>query len=82
MRDYLFNETGSQNVETVNIYANWENFKTALRTVYGELDKERITELQLQKFIQGRSAADYSAKFQRLAIKIQWNDEALIVGFY
>ena len=82
MRDYLLNETGSQDAETVGIYANWENFEAALRTVYGELDEERTAELQLQKLTQGGSAADYSAKFQRLATKTQWNDEALVAGFY
>ena len=45
MQDYLFNETGSQNTETVDIYANWENFKITLRTVYGELDEKRTAEL-------------------------------------
>ena len=47
MRDYLFNKTGSQDAETVNIYINWENFKTVLRIIYGKLDEERIIKLQL-----------------------------------
>ena len=47
MRDYLFYEIGSQDIKTVVIYVNWENFKTALRIVYRELDEERIVELQL-----------------------------------
>ena len=29
----------------IGIYVNWENFEAALRTVYEELDKERIVEL-------------------------------------
>ena len=71
MWDYLFNKTKSQNAETIDIYINWENFEAVLRTVYGELDEERIAELQLQKFIQGKLTADYSTKFQRLTIKTQ-----------
>ena len=47
MWDYLFNEIGSQNVKMVGIYVNWENFKMALRTVYGELNKEKTIKLQL-----------------------------------
>ena len=45
MQDYLLNETGSQNVEMVDIYVNWENFEAALKTVYGELNKERTVKL-------------------------------------
>ena len=51
MQDYLFNKTESQDTKTINIYVNWENFETALKTIYGELDKERTAKLQLQKFI-------------------------------
>ena len=47
MRDYLLNKTGSQDTEIIDIYINWENFETALRTIYGELDKKRIIKLQL-----------------------------------
>ena len=47
MRDYLFHKIGSQDMETVVIYTNWENFKMALRTIYRELNEERIVKLQL-----------------------------------
>ena len=70
MRDYLFHKTGSQDLKMVAIYINWENFEMALRTVYKKLDKKRTAELQLQRLIQSGSTADYSTRFQRLAIKI------------
>ena len=45
MQDYLLNETESQDAEIIDIYINWENFKTAFRTIYGELNKKKITKL-------------------------------------
>ena len=45
MWNYLFNKIGSQDIKTVDIYINWENFEAALRIVYGELDKERTAKL-------------------------------------
>ena len=34
-------------MEIIGIYINWENFEIALKTIYGELNKERTTKLQL-----------------------------------
>ena len=45
MQDYLFNKIKSQDVKTINIYINQENFKTVLKTVYGELNEKRIIKL-------------------------------------
>ena len=59
-----------------------KNFKTAMRKMFGILDKEKDMEQKLQVLRQTGSASEFTAKFQQLAVRTQWGDSALTVLFY
>ena len=57
-------------------------FKTAMRKMFGILNKERDAEQKLQALRQTGSASEFTAKFQQLAVRTQWGDSALTALFY
>ena len=59
-----------------------KTFKTAMRKMFGILDKERDAEQKLQALRQTRSASEFTAKFQQLAVRTQWGDSTLTALFY
>ena len=59
-----------------------KTFKTAMRKMFGILDKERDTEQKLQALRQTGSASEFAVKFQQLVVRIQWGDSALTALFY
>ncbi|KAG9017550.1 hypothetical protein FRB90_000801, partial [Tulasnella sp. 427] len=57
---------------------NWAAFQQAFDLNFGEHDTEGKSEQRIHELKQTRSAADYTSKFNNLAVWIQWNDQALI----
>ena len=48
MKDYLTNLSKNQDPDIINIYSSWANYETALHSIFGKLNEERITEQKLQ----------------------------------
>ena len=59
-----------------------KTFKTAMRKMFGILDKKKDAERKLQALQQTGSALEFTAKFQQLAVRTQWGDSALTALFY
>ncbi|KAG9008147.1 hypothetical protein FRB90_009046, partial [Tulasnella sp. 427] len=57
---------------------NWAAFVYAFDLNFGEHDTEGRSKQKIHELKQTRSAADYTSEFNNLAVRIQWNDQALI----
>ena len=64
---FLNNEPDKRDNDTVEVTQNYSNFKNKLRQVFGNFDKEHLTERSMQSLRQTGSAAKYASKFQQLA---------------
>ncbi|KAF4339823.1 gag poly [Fusarium beomiforme] len=84
LRDFLENEDNEalQDQETINIFADWNNFEIALKDNFGVVNEERQAAADIMKLRQDKSCAAYSAKFRQLAAKTQWDDDALMEIYY
>ncbi|KAF4426104.1 gag polyprotein, partial [Fusarium austroafricanum] len=82
--DYLTYEHNevAQEQETQNIFADWDNFETALKDNFGMVNEERQAATKLIALRQDKSCAAYSARFRQLAAKTQWDDDALMEIYY
>ena len=84
LRDYLDNQADPKKQEdnTRQVMESLKTFKTAMRKMFGILDKERDVEQKLQALWQTGSASEFTVKFQQLAVRTQWGDSALTALFY
>jgi hypothetical protein len=84
LRDFLENEDNEnlQDQETQNIFTSWDNFEQALKDNFRVINKERQAAAELIALRQLKSCATYSTKFQQLAAKTEWDNEALIEIYY
>ena len=84
LRDYLDNQADPKEQEdnTRRVMGSLKTFKTAMRKMFGILDKEKDAERKLQALQQTGSASEFTAKFQQLAVRTQWGDSALTALFY
>jgi hypothetical protein len=71
LRDYLKNNEIIQDQETVNIFANWRNFESALKDNFRVVNEEQQAAAEIIVLKQTHSCAAYSAKFRQLASKTQ-----------
>jgi hypothetical protein len=67
---------------TKKIMDSYDGFEKALKQHFGNIDQERIAEKQIRALKQAKSASNYTAEFQVFAMKINWNDEALMAQYY
>lgn len=63
------------------IIVNFNNFKAAIRRVFGISNEKETAIRVIQHLQQKTSAADYAAKFQEYASITEWDDDALMVMF-
>ena len=82
IRDFLDNEEHHQDQETANIFAEWDNFETALKDTFGMVNEERQAAAQIHQVKQIKSAAAYAIAFRRIAAKLEWDDDVLMEIFY
>ena len=82
LTDFLNNEPDERDNNTIEVNQNYSNFKNKLRQVFGNFDKEHLTERRMQSLRQTGSAADYASKFQQLAAQTQWGAVTLVAQFY
>lgn len=82
LRDFLDETPEDRNESTDRVFASYKTFKDQLFQTFGEIDKERTAEQQLQMLCQTGSAADYSAKFQQYSAQTEWDEAALTARFY
>lgn len=82
MRDFLNNDEASQDQDTVNIFADWENFEEAIKDTFGMVNEERQAATKIHKIKQIRSTAAYAIAFRQVASKLEWDDDVLMEIFY
>jgi hypothetical protein len=62
--------------------ATWESFIAAMKSTFGELDKEIAATSKIRKLRQNlTSTSQYATTFQHLAADLQWNESALMAQF-
>ncbi|KAF4470627.1 gag poly, partial [Fusarium albosuccineum] len=81
-KDFLENEELTQDQETINIFASWDNFEVALKEAFGAPNEERQAATRLYELTQTRSCAAYSAMFRQIASRLEWDDDALMDTYY
>lgn len=82
LRDYVTFPEDKRDDDTKEIFADYVLFEKRLRNTFGNPDEQRTAERQLLGLRQSGSTGRYSIEFQRIAAKLDWNDEALMVQFY
>ena len=82
IRSFLDDPEEEQEEFTQQIFHSWTNFCIGIRTVYGDIDEKRTAARKLRELTQTGSVADYASKFQQLAFRTDWNDEAKTNEFY
>ena len=64
------------------MFASFNRFRSEIRMVFGDINREHTVECDLIKLRQIKSAADYTAHFTRLSAATNWEDAALTVMYY
>lgn len=82
LKDFLDNDEADQDQDTVNLFADWENFEVALKDTFGMVNEERQAAAKIHTLKQIRSAAAYAIALRRVASKLDWEDEVLMEIFY
>ncbi|SLM33436.1 gag protein [Lasallia pustulata] len=84
IQEYTNNEDNpSQAEESIRpMFASFNRFRSDIRIVFGDINRERTAERNLLKLRQTKSAVDYTAHFTRLSAAINWEDAALTAIFY
>ena len=84
LQEYTDNEDDLSQAEesTRRMFASFTRFKSEIRMMFGDIDRERTAERDLLKLRQTKSAADYTAHFTRLSAATNWEDAALTAIFY
>lgn len=77
------NETPfARKVLTVEIFTTWQTYWDACHRMWGDIDKERSAERNLQALRQTKSAVEYANKFAQYVVRADWSDKALLVQYY
>lgn len=76
LRKYLDDEEDED-----NLFADFDNFKTEIRRIFGTSNEEQTAERNIQHLVQRTSASDYAARFQEQANLTEWDDAALMTMF-
>ena len=83
LRDYLENDKKANRRDDTNeMFGDFDVFAKNLRDTFGNPDELRTAERQLMQLKQRGSAGIYVADFKRIAVKVHWGEQALIVCFY
>lgn len=82
LREFLNSTKDKWSDDTIHVFESYDNFERELRTVFGEIDEERMAERQLMQLRQVASAAKYTAEFRRLESKLAWDANALCAQYY
>ena len=62
-------------------FATWEEFKTAIHRVFGEIDAKEVTRVKYMKIEQGaRSTALYWAEFQNIIADLDYNNSTYMTN--
>ena len=64
------------------MFASFNRFKSEIRMVFRDINRERRAERKLMQLRQTKSAADYTAHFTRLSAATNWEDAALTAMYY
>jgi hypothetical protein len=83
LRNYLENDKKANRRDDTNeIFRDFDVFVKNLRDTFGNPDELRTAERQLMQLKQRGSAGTYVADFKRIAAKVHWGEQALIMCFY
>jgi len=82
LHEFLDKSLKERDADKESIFADFKKFKEELRRAFGVVDEKRAAERRLHTLKMDRSAAKYSAEFQRIAALTDWDDDALVSQYY
>lgn len=77
LHEFLDKTPHERNADKESIFGNYRKFKEEPQRAFGVVDEKRTAERRIHVLRLERSAAVYSAEFQRIAALTEWDDEAL-----
>jgi hypothetical protein len=80
--DYLGNGESDRKESTKAVFEGWSEFKDELTKAFGDPNRTRTAEAQLKHLKQRTSAAAYATEFRRIAVDVEWEDDALRSAFW
>src|SRR5436190_9848361 len=82
-RDFLDNTRTQRKTATSIMFEKYEAACQAMQQMFGVLGEERRAELQIRQLHQGgQTVLKYTATFQRLLAKVNWDEKAAVSQFY
>ena len=67
LRDYLENTPEDRTADTDKFFENFDNFASAIKNTFGDVDETRTAERQLLNIRQTGSASKYASRFQQIS---------------
>ncbi len=82
LHEFLDKSPKERDADKESIFGDFKRFKEELRKAFGVVDEKRAAERRLHTLKMDKSAAKYSAEFQRIAALTDWDDDALVSQYY
>jgi len=82
LHEFLDKSPKERDADEESIFSDFKKFKEELRKAFGVVDEKRAAERRLHTLKMDKSAAKYSAEFQRIAALTDWDDDALVSQYY
>jgi hypothetical protein len=82
LHEFLDKSPREREADKETIFGDFKKFKEELRKAFGVVDEKRAAERRLHTLKMDKSAAKYSAEFQRIAALTDWDDDALVSQYY
>jgi hypothetical protein len=82
LRDYLEQKEEQRSAATKAVFGSYAKWAAKLKETFGNPDETRTAERKLLWMKQTKSASTYAVDFQRMAARLSWGEQALIVQFY
>jgi len=82
LHEFLDKSPKERDADKESIFGDFKKFKEELRKAFGVVDEKRAAERRLHTLKMDKSAAKYSAEFQRIAALTDWDDDALVSQYY
>jgi Retrotransposon gag protein len=80
--DYFENGESERKLATNRTMNEWVGYKSELKAATGDPISERTAAVNIRNLKQKTSAARYAAEFKRIAVNLDWEEEALRDAFW
>ena len=81
LKDYLEQETASQEEDTRALFDTYTGFKDKLKTIFGAQDEEREAERRIMTLTQTGTVQEYATQFRALMAVLNWGDGVSVPFF-